>query len=201
MIRKPSTLFLTLTVALAAVAGTATAAGQPEVTIDSPGKYTVRAKGPTIEVVTNYQFANREAGQEWMLLGLAMTGATRNSVTITRNDIHLVAPDGSTVPLPEDQEVIAAKATLRRLASQALRIGFPLDYFRSGRQRCITGYGDRPMIATMFRSVEINNSRVCYGFFVFKVPKGISQGHWKLVMNAGGTTYAMPFEVTGNPKK
>jgi len=201
MIRSPLTLFLGLTMALASVNGTAAAGDKPAVKIDNPGKYTVRAKGPTVEVVVGYQFASREAGQEWMLLGLAMTGATRKGVTITRNDVQLVAPDGSAIALPDDQEVIAAQSTLRRLATQALRIGFPIDYFVSGRQRCITGYGDRPMIATMFRAVEINSSRVCYGFFVFKVPNGISQGDWKFVMNAGGVPYNLPFEVTGNNKK
>ncbi len=133
MIRKGTTLTLGLTLALACLSGTAAAGDKPVVKIDQPGKYTVRAKGPGIEVVLGYQFADREAGQEWMLLGLAMTGATRKNVTITRNGIHLVAPDGTTIALPNDQEVIAAQSTLRRLATQALRIGFPLDYFRSGR--------------------------------------------------------------------
>ncbi len=201
MIRRAITLFLGVALVFIALADTAAAADKPAVTIDNPGKYTVRAKGPGIEVVLGYQFADREVGEEWMLLGLAMTGATRKNVAISRNDLHLVAPDGTTVALPADQEVIAAQSTLRRLASQALRIGFPLDYFRSGRQRCITGYGDQPMIATMFQSVEINNSRVCYGFFVFKVPGGISQGAWTLVLNADGVAYNLPFKVTQSAKK
>ena len=200
MTRRFALVFLGLAMALTAMPGPA-AADEPAVKIDNPGKYTVRGKGPTVEVVLGYQFASREVGEEWMLLGLAMTGASRKSVTITRDDIHLVAPDGSTIPLPDDQEVIAAQSTLRRLATQALRIGFPLEYFRSGRQRCLTGYGDQPMIATMFRAVEIDISRVCYGFFVFKVPGGISEGDWTFVMKAGEATYELPFEVTASTTK
>jgi len=195
MIRRSIALALGTALVATAMAVPATAADTPTVKLDTPGKYVVRAKGPGIEVVLGYQFADREVGEEWMLLGLAMTGATRKNVTITKDGIHLMAPDGSTIPLPEDQEVIAARSTLRRLASQALRIGFPLDYFRAGRHRCITGYGNQPMIATMFQSVEVNNSRVCYGFFVFKIPGGIAPGAWTLVLQADGVTYNLPFQV------
>ncbi len=81
-------------------------------------------------VVLGYRAANGSVGEPWMLLdvGIAVLKGQRTQ-KITRDRVTLVTPDGRTIPLPSNEEYVAANPTASEYRAYMSRdpLAFPGD--------------------------------------------------------------------------
>ena len=188
-----------------AAAGTAAQDQKPKVAIPQPGvpqvmtiegNFVRAAYNNVGYVILGYKTANMSIGEEWLLLDIGAT--VRDGVgtfKLTREDISLTVPDGSTLPLPTKSEY--NQADLRALDRRANVARDSINYFPpSASKACRIGFFAEPGSAVMaWDQVELSNTRACVGRIYFKIPGGIKYGqHW-LDVKFPGSVVRVPFRI------
>jgi len=136
-------------------------------------------------VTLGYRVANSSVAEEWMLLEMGVT--LRNKVKeqkLTREDITLITPDGTVVPLAS--QVDFNKANLRALDHRASVVRDSINYFPVGVIRANTmnffADPDTPGRGIAFDQVSLHYQQATVGRIYFHVPDGIEVGqHWVYV--------------------
>lgn len=192
----------------------------PAVAQDEEEPQKVGAKGEFVRygyndegwVVIGYRAANESVGKEWLLLdvGITVMKGVKNQ-KLTPDELSVIAPDGSVIPLATQQEYAAAAGSLAGLEKKANRMGDSINYFPPGTNKpCRIGFftsTSQPARGTAWDSVELSWDRACVGRLYFQVPGGIQYGRYFLDVKFDGSSVQAPFlimtkeELKENKKK
>lgn len=145
-----------------------------------------------------YRVANDSVGEKWMLLdlGLTLRKGVKNQ-TITRGDISLQMPDGSTLPLASQEEF--SKANLRALDARANMVHDSINYFPvSVTLPCRIGFFTdvgQPARGLAYDQVDLNFQKACVGRVYFNLPDGITTGQYYLNIKFATSALQVPFRI------
>jgi hypothetical protein len=186
-ISRATSVALTVT-CLAAVFAPTAFAEKMTVTIPSPnggdpvvavGEYVRRAASQDAVVVVGYRTAADSIGGDWMLLEVGVAPAPDTSPVLKREDIRLILPDGTVVPLPTQEEFGKAYPSLRGLDARANIQRDSLNYLPAyANLPCRIGFFTdvaNPGRGLAYDQVSLNPSAACFGRLYFPVPGGIQE--------------------------
>ena len=148
-----------------------------------------------------YRIAQESVGEEWMLLevGLTVRAGTKN-LTLTRDNLSVKTPDGSTIGLATQKD-FAEAGYLRGLNQRAKVQRDPINYFPGEANRAcplqffVNPSQGGPGGRLSYDQVELSPDRGCVGRLFFHVPGGIKVGqHW-LIVKFGGSEVQVPFRI------
>ena len=83
------------------------------------GETIMRTVGADMEATLGYKFADSSLGDEWLVVDLALTGLSAESVEVRQEAISVITPDGRRIPLPTQKEFIAAYPETQSLLRRA----------------------------------------------------------------------------------
>jgi hypothetical protein len=151
-------------------------------------------------VVVGYRAANESVGKEWMLLDVGITLVkSEKHQQVTRDEVSLVAPDGSVIPLASQQEYQAAAGSLAALEEAANMVGDSINYFPPGTdEACRIGFFSaisQPDRGAVYDFVEVSRARGCVGRLYFRVPGGIQYGDYVLNVQFDGSVVRTPLLI------
>jgi hypothetical protein len=186
------TLAAALAVGLLAGCSTAVPTSNPEV--ERVGRWVLRYNGPEIEAALGYRFADNSIGDDWMMLDLAVTGASNASVEISRDKVWLRTPSGETFGLPPQEYFGQSYSSLTAKINRAVIAADPLDYW-AGRGECGLDFQVSPGSRISQLSTWVNDRRVCFGRLFFELPAGVQAGHYTLGIDLEESKVRIPFEI------
>lgn len=170
--------------------------------VEQLGAAVLRYRGPELEAVLGYRFAAANLGEDWLILDLAVTGTTGESVEVHRTDISLLIPGGKEVPLATQEEFGREFRRIQPVIRRSAVAADPLDYW-SGRVPCEALLFVVPGEGVAFDSFTVNDRRVCFEKLFFPLPKGVQEGRYVLVMKLPESEVRIPFTLglagRGNP--
>lgn len=190
--RFVTALTAALALATTIACSTATPTGTPNV--DSIGKTMLRYRGPQLDIIISYGFANANPGDEWLFLDTSITGNTGTSVEINRKKIAIRTPTDEIIPLATQQEFgaeypkLAASLARADVASQPMatypgRVEEPLDLLVP------------PGSGLAKESVWVNQRNVAVGRLYFEIPTGVQAGPYELRIDLEETKIWIPFRL------
>ncbi|HNX49080.1 MAG TPA: hypothetical protein PLS53_05635 [Thermoanaerobaculaceae bacterium] len=192
------TFALATILGLAALAGCKSAAVKDEkpvskqASVEQVGATVVKYAGPDIELALSYRFANINMGMEWLILDAAVTGTDRVSVELKREKISLRTPDGDIVPLPRQEELGDAFASIRAANLRADVASEPLRYW-GGRRECTLNFLVEPGSNLAMQSIWVNDERWCTGRLYFPLMKNVQPGRYELRIDLPESKVRVPF--------
>ncbi len=158
------------------------------------GATVLRYTGPEVEAALSYRFAAGSLGDEWLLLDIALTGATHESVEVRRDAISLRAPSGAEVPLASQDEFAAAYGELSPLLARADVAAEPVGYWSARRDEPLEFFSN-PGESLVFPSFWVNDRLVYTGRLLFHVPDGIQVGRYELRVKLPESEVHIPFRL------
>jgi len=186
------------------------------------GLYTIIAYNDEGWVTLGYRETNDRQGQSWLMLEAGLTlRCPAEDQTLRRGSFTLTLPDGSTVPLPTQEEFLEAyqngdvafmppSGDMSSTAAQptgVLRIQQPtrddIDYFPvEADQPCVFRFFSGPMTMTTQRTLpddefNISSRHACGGYLFFKLPEGKTTvpGKYGLSVDFAGSQVQVPFRI------
>lgn len=183
-------------------------AGVPQITT-LEGAFVRAAHNNEGYVVLGYRAANGAVGEPWMLLdvGIALLKGQKTQ-KITRDRVTLVTPDDRTIPLPSNEEYVAANPTAIEYRAYMSRdpLAFPGDIAEN--VSCRGGSG--PFSGTFFYDFgdtrfarvnppldgpELDPRCTWMGRLYFPIRGGIGHGQYWLNVAFAGSLVRVPFRV------
>jgi len=184
----------TLLAVLAVTVGCSTAVPTDTPGVARLGKAVLRYQGPEVEAVVAYRFATASIGDPWLLLDLAVTGATSDSVEIPRDGIWVRTEEDEVVPLVSQEDFATEYPRLQGVITRANIAADPLDYW-AGRTDCALDFLVAPGAGIAQSSTWVNDHRVCTGRLFFALPHGVQPGHYTLGIDLAESKIRIPFEL------
>lgn len=178
------------------LAATACTTATPTATpgIDRMGSTILRYKGPEVDAVLSYRFANLNLGTDWLFLDVAISANGRASVEIKRSKIAVRTPSGEVVPLATQQEFGEAYAQLSSMLARADVAAEPLDYFPARRQMGLD-FLTVPGAGLALESVWVNDQQVAIGRLAFFLPGEVQPGPYELRIDLPESKVRIPFRL------
>jgi len=151
-------------------------------------------------VVVGYSIANESVKNKWMLLDVGMTVKKGSkSQTISRDDVKLVTPDDTVLPLPTQKEFMKVRGELAAMTERANMMGESINYFPpEANQPCRIGFfadPTKPVADMAFDTVELNSQRACVGRLYFNVPDGIQYGNYNVDVKFSESVVKVPIKI------
>lgn len=151
-------------------------------------------------LVLGYETANGSVGKEWILLDVGMTlqkGVKPQK--ITRDQIKLVTPDGTVLPLPSQEEFLKARGEVAAMTQRDDMIRQSINYFPPGTDLpcAIKFFADpsRPAAGLAYDEVELNSQRACVGRLFFHVPGGLQLGNYNFDVKFANSIVKVPMQI------
>jgi len=193
---KPTRLVTGIVSALALTTNLACSTATPTATpgVERIGGTSLHYRGPELDVVLSYRFANSNPGEEWLFLDVGLTAETRNSVEVKRERIAIRTPNGEIIPLATQQEFGVAYSKLAAVLARADIAGEPLDYYPSRRPKGLDLLVP-PGSGLALESVWVNDQDVAIGRLYFDIPMGVQPGPYELQIDLEETKVRIPFRL------
>jgi hypothetical protein len=83
------------------------------------GKTVVQWKDDTVQIVVSWRHAQQHLDARWILLDFSFFATSGKPVTINREDIELILPDGRSLNLPSQSRVAKGIPDIRRMLQEA----------------------------------------------------------------------------------
>lgn len=153
-------------------------------------------EGPEIEAVVGTYQADRALGEEWMVLTIQLRAAPGvGVVSFERSAISLRTPDGRHLPLLSREDFRSNYGEIRSGARRAELAAPTHDSWDRGISRCDRWLFVAPTDGFATDELHLDSFEYCWGPLVFRVPRGIQPGRWRLVVELEESTADIPFEV------
>ena len=168
---SPRLLLAGLTTLCLATPGAADVDGGPNV--KRLGATVMRWKDETLQVIVGYKHAQLHLDKKWILLDTFLSATGAKPVEIWREDVALLAPDGSTrIPLPSQRRMAQGIPDLRRMLNEAGVQKDPLGgYFQGVDREERLGFFAIPGEDIVFDKVTVNRRTLAFGQIFFPSPK------------------------------
>ena len=170
--RRPVSAWLALA-AVSLVVGSATrAADLNSANVKKLGRTVTRFRDDTLQVVVGYKHAQSHLDSRWILLETCLSSSGYQPVEIFREDVSLILPDGTRVPLPSQKKMARGLPDLRRMLNQARVIRDPLGgYFPGCTREERLGFFAVPGEQIVFDRVTVSHNTLAWGDLFFETPK------------------------------
>jgi hypothetical protein len=152
--------------------------------------------GPELEAALGTHETTRSLGENWLVLGVWLRAASQSgTLTIDRKALSAVTPDGHRLPLIDQEEFRSAYPQIHTRVRRA-EFTSPSAYGPTAPlQVCDRwffveigeGFATDELYLTTFMQ--------CSGPLVFKVPRGVQPGRWRLVIELEESRVDIPFDV------
>ena len=201
---KYSTLLLGVLVTAACASSTGPQSVDPgtqEIT-----RLMVLHEGPEISALVAHPSGKRSLGEEWLTLGVELTGELGSGpVVVRRSDITVRTPNGRRLtPISQNEfrknyprlkiPVERTLANLPLLDRYKLSRDVPCDQWFFAAPPEYFNSDEVPIILT-YDEIPLSSSQICSGPLVFKVPGGIQPGRWRLIIELEESRADIPFEL------
>jgi hypothetical protein len=182
--RRPVSACWALAALSFVVAAGTRAADLDSANVKKLGRTVVRFKDDRLLVVVGYKHAQLHLDSPWILLQTCLSASGNQPVEIFREDVSLILPDGTQVPMPSQKKMAQGLSDLRRMLNQARVIRDPLGGYFSGRTREERlGFFAVPGEQIVFDRVTVNHDTLAWGDLFFESPKGrFEPGIYTLVL-------------------
>jgi hypothetical protein len=166
----PKFLLAGLTALCLATPGGADIDGGPNV--KRLGATVMRWKDDTLQAVVGYKHAQLHLDKKWILLDVFLTASGAKAVEIWREDVSLLTPDGTRIPLPSQRHMAHGIPDVRRMLNEANVQKDPLGgYFPSADREERLGFFAIPGEEIVFEKVTVNWRTLAFGHIFFPSPK------------------------------
>lgn len=148
------------------------------------GRAAVEYDDDALQLVAAYYYSQRNHDSRWLLIETAVTSA--DNMTIERDDIHLVRPDGREIPLASQRAFSQDHQRIRPLvqAARSTRHGIGA-YIVRHRGRQFRFFVD-PFDGIADKLFDTDQHRVAWGDLFFASPTGSWEaGTYSLVVDGG----------------
>ncbi len=136
------------------------------------GATVMRWKDDTLQVVVGYKHAQLHLDKKWILFDTYLTGTSNKPVEIWREDVSLLAPDGTRIPLPSQRHMAQGIPDVRRMLNEAKVQKDPLGgYFPGAVREERLGFFAIPGEEIVFDKVTVNTLTLALGHVFFPSPK------------------------------
>ncbi len=181
-----------LLAAVTASCGTTAPTATPSV--ERIGATIVHYRGPAIDAVVSYRFADLNEGVDWLFLDVAFSGNTRTSVEIKRDEISVRIPSGEVVPLATQTEFGQAYARNAAALARADVAREPLDYYPGRRPKGLD-FVVAPGSGISLLASWVNDLDVAVGRLAFFLPGGVQKGSYELRIDLPESKVRIPFRL------
>ena len=159
-------------------------------------RYSVAYEGPELEVIVRTHQAQRDIGNEWLILVVQMRGAHGSGITdIRRTGISVRTPDGRRLSLITDAEYRRVFGEIRSRVQRALSATPAYGINEISFRPCDRWFLEEPGGGFAREVVPLSAVGLCSGPLVFSVPGGVQPGRWRLVIELEESTADIPFEL------
>jgi hypothetical protein len=136
------------------------------------GRTVARYKDDVLQVVVGYKHAHLHLDSRWILLETCISATGGQPVEIFREDVALLAPDGTRIPMPSQRKMAQGIRDLRRMLNQSRVMRDPLDgYFPMSSREERLGFFAVPGEAIVFDRVTVDHDTLAWGNLFFESPK------------------------------
>jgi hypothetical protein len=160
------------------------------------GEYSYRYEGPELELLLSTKPAQVTVGQtDWVILDLAVSGATRAREEVHREDFALITPGGNAYPMASQE---AFREALPQMASMLRRIDVarePLAYRVGDRRAAGLPFFAEPGEGPAFEMFFVNDRQFYVGPVYFQLPDEVRPGPYRLQVAVGEGFATIPFEI------
>lgn len=161
------------------------------------GRTVSRYKDDVLQVVVGYKHAHYHLDSRWILLETCISATGGQPVEIYREDVALLGPDGTRMPMPSQKKMAQGIPDLSRMLNQARVVRDPLGGYFPGRIReerlgffCVPGEG------IVFNQVTVDHETLAWGHLFFESPKGrFEPGIYTLVMENKAVHVRLPLAL------
>lgn len=166
------------------------------------GRTVIRFRDDWLQVVVGYKHAQLHLDSRWILLETCLSASGNQPVEIFREDVSLILPDGTRVPMPSQKKMAQGLPDLRRMLIQARVMRDPLGGYFPGRTREERlGFFAVPGEQIVFDRVTVNRDTLAWGDLFFESPKGrFEPGVYTLVLEnkLAHVRLPIPLGIEGN---
>ncbi|MBI4917282.1 MAG: hypothetical protein HY825_15700 [Acidobacteria bacterium] len=176
-----------------ALATTTLANAKPVQELRQVGSTAVVSRGADVDVALSYRFAKANPGGKWLLLDVGMTtdGAP---VEIARSAISVRTPAGDVVRLATEQAFLDDYGVLAPVIARASVAREPMNYLRPQREARLE-YFAPPGRELTYPSVWLDALHNTYGSLLFRIPGGVQNGRYELLIHLPESSVAIPFTI------
>ena len=173
------------------------AADLDSTTVKKLGRTVARFKDDALQVVVGYKHAQLHLDRPWILLETCLSASGNQPVEIFREDVSLILPDGTRVPMPSQKKMAQGLPDLRRVLNEARVMRDPLGGYFPGRTREERlGFFAVPGEQIVFDRVTVNRDTLAWGDLFFESPKGrFAPGIYTLVMENKAAHVRLPLAL------
>ena len=180
---------------LAAVVGACSSAVPTEVPgVSAVGDHVRIYEGAELEVVLGTGYAAGHVGEEYLLLGASLAGASGERMAeVDRAEISVQTPNRRNIPLLNQAEFREAYGKLNVAARQAEVYSPTALDSRPTRRPCGDWFFEAPTDGIARDVLTISSIEVCLGILYFHVPEGVQPGRWVLEIKLEESVVEIPF--------
>ena len=159
------------------------------------GRAAAEFRDDNLHVVAAYYYSQRNHDSRWLLIELAAT-ATRE-MTIERDDITLLTPEGRTVPLASQRAFMQDHQRTRPLVQNAVTTRHGIGAYFPNREgeafRFFTLKLENGIVRDFF---DINTQRTSWGDLFFASPTGSwDDGTYSLMVEGDNALAVLPIDL------
>jgi hypothetical protein len=162
--------------------------------IKEHGKYVVEYRGPELTLEITHRWADSSLGDEWMVLGLTMTGSGGSQGRVDLENISMRTPGGYTLIPITREEFRHNFQMLRSAIRRSDAWNAPAETFGGARQPC-TRWFYAPPGDLGHKTLYMNPAQICFGPMVFQVPGGIQPGRYVFIVKLEESDVRVPFTI------
>jgi hypothetical protein len=181
--------------------------GSPSAVLAAEDRPEVRRLGRTVtqyrngkvRAVLSTKYAANNRDQAWTVLELAVAAERGKPVTIAREDVSLVAEDGSVLPLPSQKAMAEGLLNVRSVLQAARVMSDPIaGYFPFAEHEHRLKFFTVPGQSIVFEEEFVSNTRMGRGWLFFRSPTGKWDGLYELVIKNRDLDVKIPFRLPPN---
>ncbi|MGZ6988445.1 MAG: hypothetical protein ACXVH0_05750 [Thermoanaerobaculia bacterium] len=161
------------------------------------GRTVSRYRDDTLQIVIGYKHAQHHLESRWILLEACISATGGPAVEIFREDVALIAPDGTRMSMPSQRRMAEGIPDLRRMLLQARVMRDPLaGYFPGCFREERLGFFAVPGEALVFDQVTVDRDTLAWGDLFFESPKGrFEAGIYTLVVENKSVHVRLPLAL------
>lgn len=161
------------------------------------GRTVMRWKDDTLQLVVGYRHAQLHLDKKWILLDTYLIATGSKPVEVWREDVSLLMPDGTRLPLPTQRRLAEGIPDLRRMLHEAKVQRDPLGgYFPGAVHEERLGFFTVPGEDIVFDKATVNMQTVAWGDLYFESPKGRWEpGIYTLVIESKNVHVRLPLAL------
>ena len=188
--RLPSALLAVVALGLPALAQNEAFPNTKEV-----GRAAVEYDDDAIQAVAAYYYSRRNHDSSWLLIEVALT--TERRMVITRDDVSLVMPDGTEIPLATQrrfrEDINRTRLILQNSSTQRHGVD---TYFNNRRMREPMRFFALPFEGTVQTEFVVDRDRMAWGDLFFESPTGLWEaGEYGLLIQGRQVSARLPITL------